>query len=169
MHPQAWRWLEAQIRPLLADSARVIAMGGSAIDEATPRQLFRAGSDHLVIGVRSAPGVDLVVDAATWLPPRELRGVFDVALCTEVFQHAPAWRAILYNLWLTLRPGGVLLVTCASHPRPPHSVSGVVPPPPGVWYANLAADDLLTAMRLLLREVESSQHPSGDLYARGWR
>ena len=168
MHPEAWRWLEVQVRPRLMHAARVVDLGGADVN-GSPRALFSAGTDYVVIDNREAANVRLVVDATTWCPPRDWRASFDVALSTEVFEHVRHWRAMLYNLWLLLRPGGVCLVTCATDPRPPHSIVGIVPPPAGEWYANVAAEELRAPMALLLRDVEVGGHPRGDLYARGVR
>ena len=168
MHPEAWRWLEVQIRPRLLGAARVVDLGGADVN-GSPRALFSSATEYVAVDRRPAAGVSLVADATTWCPPRDWRAAFDVALCTEVFEHVQHWRAMLYNLWLLLRPGGVCLVTCATAPRPAHSSVGVVPPPPGEWYANVAADELRAPMALLLREVQIAGHPRGDLYARGVR
>ncbi len=168
MHPEAWHWLQTQVYPGLAQSARVFDCGGSNVN-GSPRSLFSEGTQYVVLDARSTPDVDIVADAVRWSPPRELRGYFDVALCTEVFEHVEQWRGILYNLWLVLRPGGVCLVTCATEPRRPHSIVGVEPPPAGEWYGNVAAGELLAPMRLLFRQASHAIHPRGDLYARGLR
>jgi len=168
MHPEAWSWLEAEIQPRLRRARRVLDLGGYDVN-GSPRPLFSADTDYCVLDARPGPNVHIVADAVTWLPPRPLRGAFDVTLSTEVFEHVEHWRAILYNLWLTLAPAGTCLVTCATQPRPPHSIVGVVPPPAGEWYGNVAPADLLAPMRLLFREVEWRTHPRGDLYARGRR
>jgi hypothetical protein len=163
VHPEAWQWLDARIRPRLAAARRVLDLGGRDVN-GSPRALFSFATDYMVLDTEPGPDVDVVADAATWQPPRELRGAFDVTLCTEVFEHAPRWRAIVYNLWLTLARGGTCLVTCATHPRPPHSRTGAVPLPAGEWYANVAPEELLPVMRALFRAVEQAGHPRGDLY-----
>lgn len=168
MHPEAWHWLEVQIRPRCMHAARVVDLGGADVN-GSPRALFSPETEYVAIDNREAPGVGLVVDATTWCPPAEWRGTFDVALSTEVFEHVQHWRAMVYNLWLLLKPGGVCLITCATAPRPQHSIVGVMPPPPGEWYANVAAEELRAPMALLLRDVQIAGHPRGDLYARGVR
>jgi SAM-dependent methyltransferase len=168
MHPEAWQWLEAQVRPLLAGAAQVVDLGGFDVN-GSPRALFSPATVYRVVDTRAGPGVDIVADAGTWLPAPELRGAFDVALCTEVFEHVQHWQAIVYNLWLLLRPGGVCLVTCATAPRRPHSIDGVEPPPPGEWYGNVAPEALRATMQMLLRDVVLQGHPRGDVYAVGRR
>ncbi len=168
MHAEAWRWLEVQIQPLLAQSARVVDLGGRNVN-GSPRGLFGPDTAYTVIDTHAAPGVDIVADAGTWWPPREQHAAYDVALSTEVFEHTANWRAIVYNLWLLLRPGGTVLVTCACPPRRAHGAEGVEPPPPGEWYANVEPEDLRATMHMLFRDVSLQTHPRGDVYARGRR
>lgn len=168
MHAEAWSWLEAQIQPSLARARRVLDVGGCDVN-GSPRKLFSIDTDYRVLDARPGSNVHIVADAVTWIPPRSLRAAHDVTLSTEVFEHVEHWHAILYNLWLALKPAGTCLVTCATEPRAPHSIVGAVPPPPGEWYGNVAPEDLLAPMRLLFRDVEWRTHPRGDLYVRGVR
>ncbi len=168
MHPEAWHWLASQVQPLLQAAPRVADLGGRNVN-GSPRALFDAGTEYLVVDTHAAPGVDIVADAGRWWPDAALQGRFDVALCTEVFEHVEHWQAIVYNLWLLLRPGGTVLVTCATAPRRPHGMEGVEPPPPHEWYANVAPEALAAPMRLLFRELQVQTHPRGDLYARARR
>jgi hypothetical protein len=168
VHPEAWQWLDTQIRPRLATARRTLDLGGHDVN-GSPRALFSFATDYRVLDAQRAPDVDIVADAATWLPPPEFRGAFDVTLCTEVFEHTERWRAIVYNLWLTLARGGTCLVTCATDPRPPHGITGVTPPPADEWYANVPPDELAATMRALFRAVEPTRHPRGDLYVKARR
>ncbi len=165
MHPEAWNWLETQIRPHLAAAKRVLDIGGYDVN-GSPRALFSPTTDYLVLDTRDGPNVDVVADAVTWTPSRELRNAFDVTLCTEVFEHVEHWRGVLYNMWLTSKAAGTCLITCATEPRPPHSIVGIVPPPPGEWYGNVSPDALLPPVRFLFRRAEHVLHPRGDLYVR---
>ena len=165
VHAEAWSWLETQIRPYLADAGRVLDFGGYDVN-GSPRALFSRATDYVVLDARDGPNVDIVADAVTWTPSRELRGSFDVTLCTEVFEQVEHWRGILYNLWLTSKAAGTCLITCATDPRPPHSISGMVPPPPGEWYRNVAPDELLLPVRFLFRRADHVVQPRGDLYIR---
>lgn len=168
MHPEAWHWLQVQVRPLLAHAPRVIDLGGRNVN-GSPRELFGSTTEYVVVDACAAPGVDVVADAGRWWPPADWVGRFDVALSTETFEHTPHWNAMLYNLWLLLRPGGTVLVTCATAPREPHGAEGVVPLPAGEWYGNVAPAALQAPMDLLFRDVLLQTHPRGDLYARGRR
>jgi len=168
MHPEAWSWLEAQIRPALERAGTVLDIGGCDVN-GSPRALFSPATRYVVMDSRPGPNVDLVLDAVKWIPQRQYRGAFDVTICTEVFEHVEHWRAILWNLWLTVRAGGICLITCATAPRPAHSIDGYVPPLASEWYANVPAAELLCAARLLFTEAETSGHSRGDLYLRAIR
>jgi hypothetical protein len=168
MHAEAWNWLESQIRPALAGARRVLDIGGCDVN-GSPRALFSPQTEYLVLDARPGPDVDILADAVTWTPAREHRAAFDLVLCTEVFEHVRHWRGILYNLWLTAKPGAVCLITCATDPRGPHSILGLVPPPPEEWYGNVPPNQLLEPMRFLFRGVEHLVHPRGDIYTKGVR
>ena len=166
MHPEAWTWLSNEIRPVLFGAKRVLDFGGCDVN-GSPRSLFSPQTRYTVMDWRIGPNVDLVADASKWVPPEEFLSSFDVVVCTEVFEHAKYWQGILYNMWLTVKPVGSCLITCAIHPRTPHSVVGGEPPPSGEWYQNVCPEDLLLATRFLFRGVRHVIHPRGDIYVRG--
>lgn len=166
MHPEAWSWLRTNIGRSLGRARRVLDFGGCDVN-GTPRPLFSPDTEYVVLDSRAGPNVDIIADATCWRPPPELRSRFDVVLCTEVFEHVEHWRGIVYNMWVTLRPRGTVLVTCATDPRPAHSIVGVEPVPPGEWYRNVPRAELEPVMRLLFDGVQCTSHPRGDLYARG--
>jgi hypothetical protein len=166
MHFEAWTWLSNEIRPVLSGAKRVLDFGGCDVN-GSPRSLFSPQTQYTVIDWRAGDNVDVIADASKWLPPGDCLSSFDVVLCTEVFEHTKDWRGILYNMWLTAKPVGSCLLTCAVHPRPPHSIVGIEPPPPGEWYQNVCPEDLLVAMRFLFRNVHHAIHPRGDLYIKG--
>ena len=72
------------------------------------------------------------------------------------------------NAWNTLHPGGVLVMTCATDPRPPHSAIDGWDVRPGEWYANVPsgeADRVDPIVRPGLVRVEVGLD-RGDLYFR---
>jgi hypothetical protein len=168
MHAEAWHWLETKIRPQLEGARHVLDFGGCDVN-GSPRLLFSLNTDYLVLDARRGPDVNIVAEGVTWNPPADLRGTFDVVISTEVFEHVEHWRGILYNLWLAVRPAGTCLITCATHPRAPHSILGIEPPPPGEWYRNIDVEEILAPMHFLFRGVEHVLHQRGDIYIRGVR
>ncbi len=128
------------------------------------RPLFAAAKRYHGVDIAPGPGVDEVADASDWRPTTR----FDVVVSTEVLEHAPRWRDVVINAWDALQPGGVLLMTCATEPRPPHSAVDGWDVRPGEWYANVAttaAIDLIRSFgpRAWLVEVALDR---GDLYVR---
>jgi SAM-dependent methyltransferase len=95
------------------------------------RDLF-PNAAYTGVDITEGDGVDVVADAATWEPDRE----YDIVICAEVLEHAPAWRDIVKTCWRALRPGGVFVMTAAGPGRKPHSAYEDADPV-GEWYENI--------------------------------
>lgn len=142
MHEAVLNWI-GQFRSL--DDVSVLDIGGRDLN-GSPRMFFPNASPYHVLDLYPGPNVDIVADAATWKPefnfPAGEMG-YDLVICTEVFEHTPAWREILATAWSALRPGGWLLFTCAGPGRPVHSgISAVWALEPGEHYANVSPDEI---------------------------
>lgn len=129
MHDAAMEWVRERA-PLGATS--VLDIGGRDVN-GSPRRLFPDAVPYRVLDVAAGIGVDIVADAATWIPDR----TYDVVLCTEVFEHTEAWRAILRTAWEALAPGGTLVATMAGPGRAEHSAVDGGPLRPGEHYGNI--------------------------------
>lgn len=114
----------------------VLDIGGRDIN-GSPRALF-PNADYVVLDVRDEPGVDIVADAATWIPDR----AYDVVVCTEVFEHTPVWRGIARTAHAALKPGGLLVTTMAGPGRAPHSAHDGGTLRQGEYYGNVDPLDL---------------------------
>ena len=121
------------------------------------------------IDLFEGPGVTLVADATTWRPDEPV----DLVVCCEVLEHAPDPRAIVEAALSWLKPKGLLLITCATDPRAPHSTHDGAEVRPGEHYANIDPTDLMA----WLREAGAwglegmpgvSDYNVGDLYAAAW-
>lgn len=161
MHAQAYEFVAAHAPRL---GARAVLEIGSHDVNGSVRPLFPAAHRYHGIDLAPGPGVDEVADAATW---RE-EAAFDVVVSTEVLEHAPRWVDVVANAWASLAPGGTLLLTCATDPRPPHSAVDGWDVRPGEWYANVAPAALLDVVRAegarsWLLEVARDR---GDLFLR---
>lgn len=85
-----------------------------------------------------------------------------MVVCCEVLEHSPRADQIVRNAIRMLAPGGVLLVTCATDPRAPHSAVDGNALRAGEWYQNVAQDSLrawLDGMEVLHLDTL----PRGDL------
>lgn len=130
MHPEAYAWVRdhAPVGPI-----SVLDVGGRNIN-GTVRDLFPAADVYRSLDLRPGDGVDIVADAATWLPDRP----YDVVVCCEVFEHTAAWPDILRSIFAALRPGGLAILTMAGPGRGEHSgVDGEWRLLDGEWYANV--------------------------------
>ena len=140
MHVQVFEWIAAQV----AGRAAVDVLEVGSLDiNGSVRPLFADAARYHGIDLAEGPGVDEVADAATWVPPR----AFDVVVCAEVLEHAPAWRDILATMWTATAPGGLLLMTCAAPPRAPHSAVDGLDVRDGEHYANVEAGEVLAVVR----------------------
>lgn len=161
MHQQAYDFVARHCADLIAP--RVLEVGSCDVNGSV-RPLFAGARAYHGIDVVEGPGVDEVADGAIWRSP----GAFEVAVSTEVLEHAPRWAAMLFGMWEGLVPGGRLIVTCATDPRPPHSAVDGLAPRPGEHYANVEALELVAHLRALApRAWRLEVHTDrGDLYLR---
>ncbi len=163
MHAQAREWIARQVQSLAAPPSSVLEVGSLDINGSV-RPLFGEAGHYHGIDLVAGPGVDEVADAACWKPPR----LFDVVVSAEVLEHAPLWDQILQTMWGALAGGGVLLMTCASHGRAPHSAVDGLDVRDGEHYANVGSEAVLAwVMRWGARQW-SIEHACGrgDLYLR---
>ncbi len=114
MHAEAFQWVAFHAPQRDADVLEI----GSYNVNGEVRHLF-TGS-YLGLDIKPGAGVDVVADAATYRPGR----IFDVVVCCEVLEHTESWRDIVATCGGALRPGGVLILTCAGTGRAPHGADG---------------------------------------------
>jgi SAM-dependent methyltransferase len=141
----------------------VVEIGSYDVNGSIRPRFTKALERHAYLGldIRAGPGVDLVCDGAHYRPVKAVECV----ICCEVLEHAPNARAIVKNALRILRPGGLLVLTCAGEPRRPHGADGLGLAP-GEHYANLTPVDLDRWLRkeTLSHAVRHNQ-VLGDLYA----
>lgn len=134
MHTEAYAW----VRMHAGFPASVLDIGGRDVNGSC-RALFPDAAEYVVLDVRPGSNVDIVADAATWVPDR----AFDLVLCTEVFEHTAVWPEICAAAHKACGPGGRFVATMAGPGRPPHSaVDGGWTLHDGEHYANVEPDEL---------------------------
>lgn len=160
MHTEAYEWVR---RHATADTLSVLDVGGRNINGSV-RDLFPGAAPYVAMDVLPGEGVDIVADAASWEPDRQ----YDLVVCTEVFEHAREWPAIVRTIRSALRPGGRVILTMAGPGRPPHSaIDGGWNLHEGEWYGNVLPAELeavLYAAGFTAIEVDYLSHP-GDTRA----
>lgn len=138
MHEEARAYVEAQRSD---EVLAVLEIGGRWINGGV-HDLFPNADPYVSLDIEEGPHVDIVANAATWTPDR----LYDLIVCTEVFEHTPEWPAILRTAAAACRPGGRLVLTMAGPGRSPHGASGGGISP-GEFYANVHPSDLRYELR----------------------
>jgi hypothetical protein len=165
MHPEAYNGFirmlhRSEIDP---ESAwRILDIGGRDINGSVRSLLPNAQWTGL--DITAGPGVDIVADAREW----KGEDLFDVVVCTEVFEHVQDWARIVSTAARHLDIGGpqALIVTCASTGRQAHGAWGDPLPGTGEWYANVSPEALRTALVDDFQHVHVEYQPvPGDAYA----
>ncbi|MDQ3106417.1 MAG: class I SAM-dependent methyltransferase [Actinomycetota bacterium] len=157
MHAEAFQFVANAVRGRTFGS--VLEIGGRNVNGSIS-VLFDADS-YTTVDIAPGDGVDIVADAAEWVPP----ATFDCVVCCEVFEHTPRWPEILATMAASLDLGGTAIVTAASLDRAPHSAVDGGPLHDGEFYANVDPADLAREMRAAGFSGQVSIHPRGDVYA----
>ncbi len=153
MHPEAMDWAA---RAVAGRSFGLAVEIGSLDINGSVRSLVDA-ERYVGVDLQDGPGVDVVADALDWEPDSQA----DLVLCLEVLEHAPRWRDVVRKAASWLTPRGLMVVTCATHGRAPHSaVDGRLldedewnnnpwcAPSPGVeFYDNVDGTDLAATLQ----------------------
>jgi SAM-dependent methyltransferase len=157
--------------PEFFSGSRVLEIGSLDVNGSI-RQQF-SGGDYIGIDVGEGPGVDVVSQGQDYDAPD---GSFDVVVCCEAMEHNPFWRETFNNILRLCRPGGLIVMTCASTGRPEHGTSrttpGAAPLVPWDYYRNLEAKDFRRSIDLdrhLVRWGFFSDLSSCDLYFVGFK
>lgn len=158
MHAEAFGWVARQIAQL-PPRRRMVELGGRNINGSI-RQLF-IGSTYTSVDIAPGPGVDVVADGASYQPEVQP----DTVVTCETLEHAEAAEAIVRNAHAILQPGGVLILTCASTGRPPHSGIDGGPVRQGEYYANVSPVELETWLSDFASRVVEYDATRGDVYA----
>lgn len=119
---------------------------GSLDINGSNRYLFE-DSDYLGIDVGQGPNVDLVCIGHEFEGPDEY---YDTIITTEALEHDMYYEKTIKNAIRMLKPGGLLLFTCATTGRPEHGTRRTTPKDAplltGAWgdyYKNLTEEDIV--------------------------
>jgi SAM-dependent methyltransferase len=117
---------------------------GSADINGSVRSYFQS-ADYVGVDLIPGPGVDVVGQGEEV----RLNRAFDVAVSTECLEHNPKYFETFENMVRHVRPGGMVLFTCATTGRPEHGTERSDPgDSPGTmvrgwnYYKNVEAEDL---------------------------
>lgn len=153
-HPQQQAFCESvKVRfPQYFSGVMVLDIGSLDIN-GNNQFLFDAESLYLGIDVAPGSNVDIVC------PTHELglpEATFDTLISTECLEHDRHWMKSLQNAIRMLRPGGLLLVTCATTGRQEHGTRRTTPQDAPLlagiddewadYYRNLDENDIRSAI-----------------------
>ena len=122
---------------------KVLEVGSLNIN-GTVRDFF-TNCDYTGIDVGEGKDVDIVVQGQNYDAPDN---TFDVVLSCECFEHNPEWVATFKNMYRMCKPGGLVIMTCATGAREEHGTTrsdpNSSPLTVGIgwdYYKNVSEDD----------------------------
>ena len=132
-------------------SGKKILEIGSWIANDSIRKYFH-NCEYIGADVAAGPGVDVVCSGE--LLEFE-NNFFDLTVSCECFEHNPEWIATFNNMYRMVKPGGLVLMSCASIGRGEHGTSRKSPDASLTvisskedYYANLSKQDFLNNFNL---------------------
>lgn len=159
MHAEALGWFTSQAAGLGSHDL-VVDVGGRDVN-GTVRHLFPA-KRYIAVDLYPGPCVDVVADIRDWEPPTPA----DLVLCAEVLEHAPDPAGVVKACHRILKPGGLLILSCAAPPRLPHSGVDGGAVRPDEHYGNIHPDDLQSWLEPWATATVVYAPEVGDVYAK---
>lgn len=164
MHPAQKEFCE-EVKakyPKRFTGVKVVDFGSMDIN-GNNRYLF-SDSDYTGVDIGEGPNVDIVC------PAHEFKGEgYNVVISTEMLEHDKHYAKSLENMVRILKPGGLLIVSCATEPRREHGTTRTSPkssPYTNDYYKNIMPTDIFYAidMRAFYRYNIHVNYMIGDLY-----
>ena len=87
-------------------------------------RIFFDNCHYVGLDVAEGKDVDVVCEGQKFNAPNES---FDVAISCECFEHNPEWVATFKNMYRLVRPGGMIIMTCATTGRAEHGTTRTTP------------------------------------------
>lgn len=146
--------------PASFDGARVLEVGSLDINGSV-RELF-SNCCYTGADLQLGPGVDLACQGQLLEFPS---GHFDTTISAECLEHNPFWRETVANMLRMTRPGGLLLISCATTGRFEHGTARTNPDASPFT----SAEKWEYYQNLTLADIEASLNLAGWLSDwRGW-
>ena len=160
-HPQQQRFV-ARAAALHQSDGPLLEIGSLDVN-GTVRPFFPRAAPY--VGIDLAPGeaVDVVASGHDFGPD----AAFATVVTTECLEHDPGWEATLRNVVRVLRPGGTVILTCATTGRHEHGTTRTSPamsPSTNDHYRNLTAADVVPHLHPLRIDLVATCWSSFDLY-----
>jgi SAM-dependent methyltransferase len=136
--------------PAAFTAARVLEVGSLDINGSV-RELF-SNCDYTGVDLQLGPGVDLACQGQLVEFPT---AHFDTTISAECLEHNPFWRETVANMLRMTRPGGLVLISCATTGRLEHGTTRTNPDASPFtsaekweYYRNLTATDIKSSLNL---------------------
>ena len=131
----------------------VLEIGSYQVNDIGSLRAIFSGCSYTRVDLIEGRGVDVVASGHEVNLPSDS---FDVTLSAECFEHNPLWRETFANMYRMTKPGGILIITCASTGRVEHGTARSVTPhySPGTtaigwdYYMNLTQGDFERAFSI---------------------
>lgn len=160
-HPQQQDFV-ARVAALHRVDGALLEIGSRDVNGSV-RALFPTADPYVGIDLGPGASVDVVASGADF----GRTSSFDAVVTSECLEHDPGWRTTLANIERVLRPGGLLVLTCATTGRHEHGTRRTSPamsPMTNDYYRNLTAADVLGALPNLRVDLVTTCWSSFDLY-----
>ena len=122
----------------------VLEVGSKNIN-GSPRKYFWFCS-YEGIDLSEGKGVDIVGNFAEMNFGHDR---YDVVICCEVLEHCKEWKEVLEKMAIVLKPGGLMIMTCASTDRQEHGTRRTTPfasPDTPDYYRNISKEDFKSVL-----------------------
>ena len=113
-HPEQTGFIRLMRDFVFPSSGSVLEIGSYQVNEDGRLRAIFSGCSYTGVDLVEGPGVDIVASGHEVNLPSDS---FDVALSAECFEHNPLWRETFANMYRMTKPGGVVIITCASKGR----------------------------------------------------
>lgn len=152
-------------------SQRVLEVGSLDINGSV--RSFFSNCDYIGIDIAFGKGVDLVSEGQNYDAPD---ASFDVVISCEAMEHNPYWKETMANMIRLARPGGLVIMSCATLGRAEHGTAASDPESSPFtvgkgwnYYRNLTPADLrkIPNLNMLSKWGHASNWDSFDLYFAG--
>lgn len=160
-HPQQQAFIR-RVAALHQSDGPLLEIGSLDVN-GTVRPCFPRATPYVGIDLGVGPCVDVVASGHDFGPDE----AFDTVVTTECLEHDPGWDETLRNIVRVLRPGGTLLLTCATRGRHEHGTTRTSPamsPSTNEHYRNLTAADVVPVLHELRIDLVATCWSSFDLY-----
>ena len=166
-HPQQQRFVR-EVAALLRPQGPLLEIGSLDVNGSLRDLIDVPASDWTGLDLSDGPGVDVVASGHDFGEDES----YATVVSSECLEHDPGWDRTLRNAVRVLRPGGLLLLTCATTGRHEHGTARTSPGySPGTtavgWdhYRNLTAADVLGVLGDdVVVDLCATNHESFDLY-----